>query len=575
MGQLLSAFIRTIRRNVLLFSSIVLILASGSWLRGEWKSIQDIVAELPLLQRSLNETNEYQATLTRNLTRQLRQLSNATLQQFDARIHVLDLEMRDLQQAQDKESIATIVFDGANALPEQLARTARRKIEIELRRQEREYLIALRGRVDALFNRQGAARKLQQLHLAHVNAYKALQSALQQQAAIGELTRLYAKIPFTYAHDEVEKLDIEVRNLRAANEKAHQNFLAQQALVKQLPRPTDVPVFRVNEQRITAAGAALRERLVRAEHLAAQNYIWRAFQAVRPLIPVALGVLLGSWLVPLGIRALFYFVLAPAAEHLRPIVIGMPNGIGYSSPAYASSPDHDGSLISAVSQRITLGPHEEMLIRPDYCQSQPVGVTMTTKVLFNWRHWLPSIASHMWMLKQLRTARPADIVVSSTVDPLDEIALLDIAPGQAFVLQARGLVGAVYKTGQRPRIRSHWRLATLHAWLTLQLRYLAFEGPATLIVKGCRGVRLENASTGRTISQDATLGFSANTVYSTVRAEPFIPYLRGKQALLYDKFAGHDAYYLYEEIPRNTRPGQQRHNPFEVLLDAGLKAFGI
>jgi len=43
----------------------------------------------------------------------------------------------------------------------------------------------------------------------------------------------------------------------------------------------------------------------------------------------------------------------------------------------------------------------------------------------------------------------------------------------------------------------------------------------------------------------------------------------------YHKFAGHNAYYLYEEIPRNTRPGQQGHNSFEVLLDAGLKAFGI
>lgn len=575
MGQLLSVLLQTIRRNVLLFLGIILILASGSWLRDEWKSIQHIVAELPSLQRTLKETDEYQTTLVGNLTQQLRQLSDATLQQFDARIRFLDLEIRDLQQAQDKESIATLVFDGARALPEQLARTAKRKIEIELRHQEREYLIALRGRAYALFNRQGAARKLEQLRLAHVKAYTALQSALQQQAAVGKLTRLCATIPRTRCHGKVEELDNEVRNLWAANEKAHQDFLAQRAFADQLPHPAAAPVFHVNEQRLAAAGAELRERLVQAEHLAAQNHIWRAFQAVRPLMPIALGVLLGSWLVPLGIRALFYFVLAPAAEHLSPVVIGMPNGTGSFSPVHALSPSHDGSLISAVSQRVKLDPHEEMLIRPDYCQSQPSGVTATTKVLFNWRHWLPSIASHMWMLKRLRTARPAEIVVSSTVDPLDEIALLEIASGQAFVLQARGLVGAVYKRGQQPRIRSHWRLATLHAWLTLQLRYLSFEGPATLIVKGCRGVRLEDATAGRTISQDATLGFSANTVYSTVRAEPFIPYLRGKQALLHDKFAGYDAYYLYEEIPRNTRPGQQRRNPFEVLLDAGLKAFGI
>ncbi len=143
------------------------------------------------------------------------------------------------------------------------------------------------------------------------------------------------------------------------------------------------------------------------------------------------------------------------------------------------------------------------------------------------------------------------------------------------MLQPRGLVGIIHKAGQRPNIRSHWRVGTLHAWLTLQLRYLAFEGPVTLIVKGCRGVRLESASNGRTISQDATLGFSTNAMYATVRADPFIPYLRGRQSLFHDKFNGQDAYYLYEEVPRNARPDGQRRNPLEVLVDASLKAFGI
>ena len=60
-----------------------------------------------------------------------------------------------------------------------------------------------------------------------------------------------------------------------------------------------------------------------------------------------------------------------------------------------------------------------------------------------------------------------------------------------------------------------------------------------------------------------------------MRAEPFLPYLRGRQALLHDTFAGVDAWYLYEEVPRNASPDRQKSNPLEVLLDAGLKAFGI
>jgi hypothetical protein len=111
--------------------------------------------------------------------------------------------------------------------------------------------------------------------------------------------------------------------------------------------------------------------------------------------------------------------------------------------------------------------------------------------------------------------------------------------------------------------------------MTLQLRYLSFEGPVTLIVKGCRGVRLEAAASGRTISQQATLGFSAGTAYSTVRNEPFWPYLLGEQPLLQDRFEGPEAYYLYEEVPRRARDGTTRRSPVEALVDAALKAFGV
>lgn len=532
--------------------------------------MQGIVGELPSLQRFQKDLSEYQAAQVQKIAREVGQLPSATVQQFDARIRALDFEIQRLQQEQEKLSIRSMAFKVSKSVPEQLAQAAKRQVQIELCQQEREYLTALRARVDALLNRQAAVKTLEQIRLAHVKAYTALQSA-QKQQAIGTLAKTLARLPFTKAHKEAEELV----ELWTKNDKAHKDFLVQQALVNQLPRFTAPAAFQVNGQRLASAVAPLRDRLVRAENLAAESYFWRAFQAVRPLLPVALGVLLGSWFVPATIRALFYFVLAPAAARRSPVVIGMPNRIRSSPPSSGPCSGHDRSLISAVSKTITLAPNHEILIRPDYCQSQPVGVNVTTKLLFNWHHWLSSLASHMWMLKHLRTTQAAEIVVSSTVDALEEVALLELASGEAFVLQSRGLVGVLYKTGQRPRIRSHWRLGTLHAWLTLQLRYLSFEGPATLIVKGCRGVRLENASTGRTISQDATLGFSANTIYSTVRAEPFVPYLRGKQALLHDKFVGSNAYYLYEEIPRAGRPGQQRHNPFEALLDAGLKAFGI
>jgi len=209
---------------------------------------------------------------------------------------------------------------------------------------------------------------------------------------------------------------------------------------------------------------------------------------------MAFAVLAEWWLVPAAICTLFYFVLAPLVARRPPIMIGP---IDRRTPAAASLAQFscNGSLlISAVSQRVMLAPGHKFLIRPEYCQGQPPCTIVSTKVLCDWHRWLTSIAAHLWMLKRMRTSQTAAIVVSSTADALDEVALLEIGPGDAFVLQPRGLVGIMYRTGEWPRIRSHWRLGTLHACLTLQLRYLSFEGPHHADRQGV---------SGRTVSLDA------------------------------------------------------------------------
>lgn len=568
MGHFLFVLFQILRRNLLLFAFIVLILASGKWIQSQWTQVQGFVDELPALRTAHKEVSEHQAALGQGIAQQVGRFSGATVQQLDAGIGALDKDIKLLQRERDDVSLPSAAFQGSGSVVEQLRRQAMRAVDIELRRQAQGHLIALRAHLVVLQSRQASLSKLEQLRLSHVQLYAALQSAQQQLAHAQAHAGMLARIPFTSSYRQVERLKKDIANLRTANNRAYAEYFAQRVLLDRMSLPAALAAFRVDDRRMDSA-AALRDRLVRAENLAAQNLIWQAYQAVRPVLPAALAVLIGWWLVPAAIRTFFYFVLAPLAARRPPIVFDTKQGIAPPS-LYAAS-----AVISAVSQKVLLAPDDEMLIRPDYCQSQPGGVNVTTKLLFNWRRWFTSIAAQLCMLKRFRTTQAADIVVSATADALDEVALLEIAPGQAFVLQPRALVGMMYKIGQPPHIRSHWRLGTLHAWLTLQLRYLAFEGPATLIVKGCRGVRLESALSGRTISQDATLGFSANAIYATVRAEPFLPYLRGRQALFYDQFSGQNACCLYEEVPRHARVDGRKRNPLEGLLDASLKAFGI
>lgn len=577
MARLLSNLLRFLQGQLFAFALIVLVLVALPWIGGEWENVRRIAHEPPKLNAALQEVGARQAALLDALTRQVRQLSGAPLDRLDAQIRALDREIRHLQ-AQRTEGVLADAMRGPDAVAARLKAEALREVNIEARRQARDHLLVLRAQAVVMADRKAAQQRLGALRQAHLDAYAAYQRTHRQVLQLRREAGWLARIPYTPQHARLQALERTEAALVLANNRAHRQFLAQQALLERLPALDPAAAFRIDEARLGSATAALRERLAEAERLAASNLAWRAYAAVRPVLPAAFGVLLGWWLLPVAMRTVFYFVLAPLAARRPPIVIGSAGHAKVAEAAEAADkprPGADRARISAVSRQVSLRPGEEMLIRPDYCQSQPVGVRIDTRLLFDWRHCLTSIAAHLWMLKRLRASREAGIVVSATADQLDEVALLELAPGEAFVLQPRALVGVVHGEGRRPAIRAHWRLGTLHAWLTLQLRYLAFEGPATLIVKGCRGVRLEAAAAGRTVSQEATLGFSANARYGTVRAEPFLPYLQGVQPLFHDKFEGRDACYLYEEVPRNAVRGRRRYDPLGVLVDASLKAFGI
>jgi len=150
--------------------------------------------------------------------------------------------------------------------------------------------------------------------------------------------------------------------------------------------------------------------------------------------------------------------------------------------------------------------------------------------------------------------------------------LLRIPAGQALVIRPRALVGVVADRRGPIDIRWQWRLASLHAWLTLQLRYFVIRGPLTLAVQGRRGVRMQAAQASHAIRQNATLGFSTDVAYSTVRSEPFLPYLRGQAPLLSDRFGGAGVY-LYDETPGGGRQGRISRG-LEGITDALLKLVG-
>jgi hypothetical protein len=295
----------------------------------------------------------------------------------------------------------------------------------------------------------------------------------------------------------------------------------------------------------------------------------RLIATIKSRIPLALAILAGILLLPVAIKALFYFVLAPLATRLGPIRI-LPTDEP-SSPTISAT--------SAVSASVDIRPGEELLVQPGFLQSSSRPAVKRTRWFLNPRLPFASIASGMFALTSIRPEgdTPTRVIVSSQRDPFSEIGVVALPAGAAMVVHPRSLAGILKPAGGAARITRHWRLGSLHAWLTLQLRYLVFHGPCELLLKGCRGVRAEAPlpDQPRLINQAATLGFSANLEYRTVRCETFVPYLRGHEDLFNDLFAGGPGWFVYEEMPaRGGRYGIAGRG-LEGLTDAVLKAFGI
>jgi hypothetical protein len=223
---------------------------------------------------------------------------------------------------------------------------------------------------------------------------------------------------------------------------------------------------------------------------------------------------------------------------------------------------------------VRLSKDEELLVRQGYLQSSSLEGDKATRWLLDWRHPLSSLASGLWFLTRIRGEGQVTIV-SAVHDPFAEVASVSLPEGASCVLQPRALAAVATPLARPLRVTSHWRLFSLNAWLTLQLRYLVFHGPARLVLKGGRGVRLEQAEEGRMFGQDQLIGFSANLAYSVKRSETFWPYFLGREPLFKDRVEAGMGLLIIEEAPLAGRSGAAGRRGLEGALDASLKAVGL
>lgn len=399
------------------------------------------------------------------------------------------------------------------------------------------------------------------------------------------------QIPFTQAWTRMKSLEAAERRLAPLRTDTQARVAAQQALIQVLRGRQSPPGFAIDRAPLDRLLAPYDEEIGRIETLLEGSALRRLLRPVIEVLPQALAILVVVLLSPLLVKGLAYYVVAPLATRRPPLQL-LPDesgaltaitvqGGGPSGPAVDGAPPRAARLtpaddrISAPSLSLRLAPGQQLLLRPQVLHGTPLEAEKDTRWLLDWRMPLTSLAAGMVGLLRVRVGREQLITVSSTTDPLAEFSCIEVPAGAALVLQPRCLAGVV-QPGQSPvRISRHWRLGHLSAWLTLQLRYLVFHGPVQLIVQGPRGVRMEAVSSGRSVNQAATLGFSARLAYAVARNETFPSYLFGQRALFQDCWTGEPGHCVTAETPAPSARGGLFGRGLEGALDTLLKAFGV
>ena len=374
----------------------------------------------------------------------------------------------------------------------------------------------------------------------------------------------------------------ELDRLKARVERLQQEAVDAERALAVAARSREVAEWLRERSALAAAHAALRQAEGRHAGVVhdLERSAWRRLsREARTFVDdkqrifiLALVLLVAAIVSRLAVKALLYFVVAPLASRRRPVRLLQPHEQrAFTQPV---SPGRDGR-ISAESVTVPIGPGDELLVRPEYLQSTPEHARKRTAWLLHPGLPFTSVLAGMYLLTRVRSEQDDTIVLSPVRDPLAELCVVELPPGAALVLQPRALAGVVQQRGQRVRITRHWRIGSLHAWLTLQLRFLVFHGPCRLVLQGSRGVRMEPAGGGRLVNQAATIGFDASVPYANVRTETFVPYWLGKEELFNDRFGGIDGSYLYEERTLDRRGNALVGRGLEGLVDGVLKVFGI
>ncbi len=563
------SFASFVASAVLSFAVIITILLGHNFLSAEYAKYETLEREQSTLRKVKGELESIRDKVAKALPSRIPQ-PGTPANMLAVRIKALELEISNKQVARQK-LWGDHPIERFLPTSETFRQIATLDIEIAFLQQGLTYVRNLHA-VTA-----GPVEAERQIKWFQTVSSKLAEQIYQNKKAQWELSKrkpLMWRVPYSDAYRQMKRLETQERLLQNSK-KPHDAEIARLQKILQafqkLPRPGPLALDHGSANRTIQP---LSERLHENDKQLEGSNIHKFMRPIKEVLPTALWILGLALLSPLLVKAIAYYLIAPVAVRRPPIRL-QPDSSGNISTSIGSVGSESGQTTpSRVSLPLALDERSELLILPSYLQGMPLNAESDTQWLLDWSMPLTSLVAGMYRLTRIRTNNEERITVSSSNDPLAEFSLLDVPDGSALVLQPSCLVGIIQLRGEQLKITRHWRFGSLCGWLTLQFRYIVFHGPAKLIVKGCRGVRVEPAVSGRTVNQAATLGFSANLDYSVARNETFWSYFFGERELFNDSWQG-KGYCVHAETPHPDDRSGLFGRGIQGVVDTILKAFGI
>lgn len=261
-----------------------------------------------------------------------------------------------------------------------------------------------------------------------------------------------------------------------------------------------------------------------------------------------------SFYLAIPIKAFKYWLLSPYAESLKSIKL-----VERVQGKLLASESSDELAVKIENK--------PLLIKPDWYHQMNEG-KVNSILIFSWGSFFASYALGLVNLVRFYPNGKNDFSILLSNKKNENTVIMEIALQNHCGLAVRR--NHVIALSEGLKIKTIYKFANLSSWVFGRFKYYLITGTGSVYIYGIQGIdHATSSSDDNSFIQDHLLAFDASDEFSLKRRPPFIPYLKGDQALFDIRFNKGSSVFR-QKVIKSSNP-----HFFRSFLDDALKVFDV